>query len=94
MTKEERQHYMADYNRHYYSLRSGRETVSEMMKDITLQVPPTRINFNGTDQDEPRCCAKFGCSKHLSLTEQMASKFCIHHQSQKKIDATLYASHP
>ncbi|HQV53967.1 MAG TPA: hypothetical protein PLX17_00550 [Chitinophagaceae bacterium] len=86
MTKEERQHYMADYNRHYYSLRSGRETVKEMMKDILLVIPPTRINFNGADQDEPIVCAEFGCSKHLSLTEQLASKFCINHQSQKKID--------
>jgi len=94
MTKEERKHYMADYNRHYYSLRVGRETVSEIMNNFVLVVQPTQINFKGEDPEEPRVCAEFGCPRHLSLTEQMASKFCINHQSQNKIDVVKHLSYP
>jgi len=94
MDKEQRKHYMADYNRHYYLLNSSRGTVSEIMNNFVLVVQPTQINFKGEDPEEPRVCAEFGCPRHLSLTEQMASKFCISHQSKKEIDVAMYVQLP
>jgi len=74
MNKKERQNYMADYNRHYYNIRSGRDTVSKIMNNFVLVVQPTQINFKGSDS--PVVCSTFGCSNYLTLREQMAGTKC------------------
>lgn len=94
MTKQERKEYMADYNRHYYEVRKGRPTVCEMMEGITMTIPPTKINFNGSDLDEPVVCSTFGCSTHLTPEQQLYGTKCINCQSIKKIDPTSFISHP
>ena len=92
MTQIERKEYMADYNRHYYEVRSGKPTVSEIMKDILLIIPPTKINFNGNE--EPIVCSHFGCNHHLTLNQQLYGSKCPAHQSTEKIDPTKFVSHP
>ena len=94
MTKQERKEYMSDYNRHYYEAKRGRPTVCEMMEGITMSVPPTKINFNGTDIDEPIVCSNFGCNNHLSNEEKLFGSKCVHCQSTKKIDVNTHLQYP
>lgn len=72
----------------------GRKPLRDIPISFLSSVQPTRDNFIGTDPEEPVTCAKFGCGRHLSNTEKLASRFCIHHQSKQKIDPTVFVSHP
>ena len=57
-----------------------------------LRVNPTRMNFNGSDPDEPRYCSTFGCGKELSLDESRFGGKCVHCQNKKKLDITIFVS--
>lgn len=94
MDKTERQEYMADYNKMYYQVRRGRETVSEIMNNFVLVVQPTSLNFKGNDQDEPIVCSEFGCPNHLTAEQQLYGSKCPHHQHKKKIEPSDYISYP
>jgi len=61
-------------------------------KSTPLVVEPTGVNFKGSD--EPVVCHKFGCPNHLTLEQSLYSKFCIHHQKQKKIDPAMFVNLP
>ena len=59
-----------------------------------LVVQPSAFQFSGTDPDEPIVCSHFGCKVKLSKTEMLFGTTCIHHQRYKKIDPTIFISHP
>jgi len=59
-----------------------------------LVVEPSSFQFKGTDPDEPIICSYFGCKVKLSKTEKLFGSTCIHHQKSKKIDPTIFISHP
>jgi len=87
--------YKQEYNREYYAKKGWYKRWMEAAYGYKhLKVEPTEMNFKGSDCDEPRLCCHFGCGRKLSLVEEMSGKFCIHHQSPKKIDVAMHLSYP
>lgn len=66
--------------------------LTDRHKLTPLVIPPTMMNFKGTDMEEPSVCSVFGCNKYLSLEERRFGNICIHHQKKKKLDITLFVS--
>ena len=63
-------------------------------KYTPMVVYPTRINFSGTDIENPVVCSQFGCKVKLSRTERLFGTTCIHHQRKVKIDVSKFIQHP
>lgn len=49
--------------------------------------------FIACDDIEPATCNHFGCGKHLSLQEQLFSKYCINHQNKTNANIVHKAIH-
>ena len=64
----------------------------ELLKDLIFTIPPSLINFRGTD--EQIYCSHFGCGKILTLQEQLFGNKCIECKSKVKTDPVFFVSHP
>jgi len=77
---------------------NGNSKISDYLSDKynrnVFIVQPSSFQFCGTDPDEPIVCSYFGCKLKLSNTERLSGTTCIHHQEVKKIDPTIFISHP
>ncbi len=93
IVKKERQRaYMREYNRLYkFGIKKSSPT-DNRYKDVVLSIPPTDINFKGTD--EPIVCSEFGCSNHLSNEEKLFGTKCVHCQHKNKISPSSFLSFP
>lgn len=52
------------------------------LTDDSFKEMEERYQFRGLNE-EPVICNHFGCSKHLSLMEQLYGNKCIKHQNNK-----------
>lgn len=86
------------YNKGYKSVRMANNSqvdgYVERYDRHVLKVPPSIFNFKGGDEEEPIVCSSFGCSRTLSITEQLFGSKCIHCQGINKIDAGRFISIP
>lgn len=76
------------YGKHYIE----DKYLADRHKLTPLAIPPTMMNFKGSDVDEPTVCSVFGCKNHLTEEQKLYGTKCIHHQKQKKLDITLLIS--
>lgn len=62
----------------------------EPYKEPEIYKPATHLEYQffGTEIDNPIVCAKFGCSKRLSLQEVLFGNTCISCQQIVKFDIT------
>lgn len=95
MTREEYLAYMREYNKTYKARAKWmRGSLVDIYDHTFLNIPPTEINFKGSDRDEPIVCDEFGCPNHLTPEQQLYGTKCIHCQSKQKIDVAKHISHP
>lgn len=86
--------YMKGYNRNYKFGITKRSPTDNRYKDVVLSIPPTQINFKGTDIDEPLVCSEFDCGRHLTHEEILYGTKCIHCQHKKKTFPSSFISFP
>lgn len=94
MTNKEREIYNREYKLRKVNKTSVVDGYLEKYNMEILKVPPSLFNFKGGDDEQPIVCSSFGCSRTLSITEQLFGSKCIHCQGINKIDAGRFISIP
>ena len=94
----DKKEYMKKYNQMYAKHLKGRGRttmdifVEEKYCRNDLFIEPTKLNFSGTELDNPIVCSEFLCNNHITHEQQLYGTKCIHCQNKKKLDITLFVS--
>lgn len=70
------------------------QPIKLLLEDYGLDSPSSKIYFSGSGDENKKVCSKFGCGKHLSLSETLAGSKCTEHIKEKKMDATSFIHYP